>query len=101
MVLKRESGATVKTKGKRVTIDDEIEVAQHVVGQRLVGRRNHGLTAGHQVEHAAVGLHARDLDAASRSAAPGLGSITICTPRISVSGTERWRAMVSGLEPAS
>jgi hypothetical protein len=40
-------------------------------------------------------------DAANRSAAPGLGSTMIWTPKISVSGTDRWRAMVSGLEPAS
>ena len=56
-----------------MTIDDEVEIAQQVVGQRLVGRRDHGLAAGHQVEHAAVGLHARDLRRRQPLGGAGLG----------------------------
>ena len=61
MVLKREFGRHGEDEGKARDDGDEIEVAQDVVGERAVGCGNHGLAARHQVEHAAVGLHARDL----------------------------------------
>ena len=71
--LEARIGRHGEDEGKARDDRDEVEIAQHVVAERLVGRRDHGLPAGHQVKHAAVGLQARDLRRRQPLGRAGLG----------------------------